>query len=140
MSKYPQEMFEQHSETLRRLLGQDIWADGNRREARNRRIAQGVGILALGALVMWAWPAPAAAQPSMPCHKTTVITAQLERQYGETLVAGGLQTNGNLLQVYASDEKGTWTVVSTTPDGTSCVVAAGKGGWQSLEALKGNIA
>jgi hypothetical protein len=46
-------------------------------------------------------------------------------------VAFGLQSNGNLLQVYSSEEKGTWTVVSTTPTGMSCIVAAGKR-WESL--------
>jgi len=50
-------------------------------------------------------------------------------------VAFGLQSNGNLLQVYASEDKNTWTVVSTTPAGLSCIVAAGKS-WESLPFLK----
>ena len=54
-----------------------------------------------------------------------------EQQYEEAPVAFGLQSNGNLLQVYASTEKDTWTVVSTTPNGMSCIVAAGKK-WESL--------
>jgi hypothetical protein len=37
--------------------------------------------------------------------------------------------------VYASEEKGTWTVVSTTPNGLSCIVAAGKT-WESLPLIK----
>jgi hypothetical protein len=67
----------------------------------------------------------------MPCHDATEIAKQLNAKYQEAPVAFGLQTNGNLLQVYASKEKGTWTVVSTTPAGMSCIVAAGKG-WESL--------
>ncbi len=71
----------------------------------------------------------------MPCHNATEIAKQLSSKYDEAPVAFGLQSNGNLLQVYASDEKGTWTVVSTTPNGLSCIVAAGKT-WESLPPIK----
>ena len=71
----------------------------------------------------------------MPCHNATDIAKQLSSKYDESPVAFGLQSNGNLLQVYASEEKNTWTVVSTTPNGLSCIVAAGKT-WESLPALK----
>ena len=62
----------------------------------------------------------------MPCHNATEIAKQLSSKYEEAPVAFGLQSNGNLLQVYASEDKNTWTVVSTTPGGLSCIVAAGK--------------
>jgi hypothetical protein len=71
----------------------------------------------------------------MPCHNASEIAKQLSSKYSEAPVAFGLQSNGNLLQVYSSEEKGTWTVVSTTPTGMSCIVAAGKG-WESLPAVK----
>ena len=71
----------------------------------------------------------------MPCHNATEIAKQLSSRYSEAPVAFGLQSNGNLLQVYSSEEKGTWTVVSTTPAGVSCIVAAGKR-WESLPAVK----
>jgi hypothetical protein len=71
----------------------------------------------------------------MPCHNATEIAKQLNSRYDESPVAFGLQSNGNLLQVYASEEKGTWTVVSTTPNGLSCIVAAGKS-WESLPLIK----
>ena len=67
----------------------------------------------------------------MPCHNATEVAKQLSSKYDEAPVAFGLQSNGNLLQVYFSEEKGTWTVVSTTPAGMSCIVAAGKR-WESL--------
>jgi hypothetical protein len=82
---------------------------------------------------------PLAAQQStnvrMPCHKAEEIAKQLTSRYAEAPVAFGLQSNGNLLQVYASEEKGTWTVVSTTPAGLSCIVAAGKT-WETLPLIK----
>jgi hypothetical protein len=71
----------------------------------------------------------------MPCHNASEIAKQLSNRYDEAPVAFGLQSNGNLLQVYFSQEKDTWTVVSTTPSGMSCIVAAGKR-WESLPAVK----
>jgi hypothetical protein len=84
---------------------------------------------------------PIAAQqmspPTMPmlCHNASEIAKQLNSRYDESPVAFGLQANGNLLQVFASAEKNTWTVVSTTPNGLSCIVAAGKT-WESLPPTK----
>lgn len=77
----------------------------------------------------------APSNPRMPCHNAVEIAKQLSNKYDEAPVAFGLQSNGNLLQVYASEEKGTWTVVSTTPAGMSCIVAAGKR-WESLPVVK----
>jgi hypothetical protein len=77
----------------------------------------------------------APSNPRMPCHNATEIAKQLSNKYAEAPVAFGLQSNGNLLQVYASEEKGTWTVVSTSPTGMSCIVAAGKR-WESLPYSK----
>jgi len=77
-------------------------------------------------LTFLAAAAPAAAQPAMPCHSATDIAKQLGSKYDEAPVAMGLQSNGNLLQVYASEREGTWTVVTTTPAGLSCIVAVGK--------------
>ena len=78
-----------------------------------------------------AFTSPLAAQANqggvrMPCHNAAEIAKQLSTRYDEAPVAFWLQSNGNLLQVYSSTEKETWTVVSTTPNGVSCIVAAGK--------------
>lgn len=91
------------------------------------------------ALACGAFSAPLAAQQAnggnLPCHNATEIAKQLNSKYDEAPVAFGVQSNGNLLQVYASKDQGTWTVVSTTPTGVSCIVAAGKR-WESLPYLK----
>lgn len=98
--------------------------------------------LLLSALVLacGAYASPLGAQtaptsPRMPCHKATEIAKQLSQKYSEAPVAFGLQSNGNLLQVYFSQEKDTWTVVSTTPSGMSCILAAGKR-WENLPVVK----
>ena len=62
----------------------------------------------------------------MPCDKSQEVARQLSSRYDEAPIAFGLQSNGNLLQVYASEDGGTWTIVSTSPTGISCIVGAGK--------------
>ena len=71
----------------------------------------------------------------IPCHDATEIAKQLSKKYEEAPIAFGLQSNGNLLQIYTSETKHTWTVVSTTPAGKSCIVAAGKR-WETLPFVK----
>lgn len=66
------------------------------------------------------------------CHRYDEIARQLGNRYKEAPVSLGVQTNGNLLQVFASQDNGTWTILSTSPSGTTCVVAAGKS-WESLK-------
>lgn len=67
----------------------------------------------------------------MPCHDAAEIAKQLRNKYDEVPVAFGLQNNGNLLQVFSSEKKRTWTLVSTNPNGLSCIIAAGKH-WETL--------
>ena len=96
-------------------------------------------VIACGA---FASPLGAQTAPSnqrVPCHNAIEIARQLSSKYDEAPVAFGLQSNGNLLQVYSSSEKDTWTVVSTTPTGVSCIVAAGKR-WESLPAVNNDPA
>ena len=78
---------------------------------------------------------PAASGLRIPCHDATEIARQLSKKYEEAPIAFGLQSNGNLLQIYTSATKHTWTVVSTTPAGKSCIVAAGKR-WENLPFVK----
>ena len=74
--------------------------------------------------------AAAASTPSvgarMPCHDYQTIVDTLGKRYGEAPVSLGLQTNGNVLQVFTSEESGSWTILSVAPSGLGCIVAAGK--------------
>jgi hypothetical protein len=62
----------------------------------------------------------------MPCHDYQKIVETLDKRYGESPVSLGLQTNGNVLQVFSSPESGSWTILSVAPSGIGCIVAAGK--------------
>jgi hypothetical protein len=69
----------------------------------------------------------------VPCSAYTEIARQLGDRYEEAPVSLGLQANGNLLQVFASPASGTWTIVSTAPNGFACVVAVGEH-WEHVKA------
>lgn len=71
-------------------------------------------------------PVPAEAQPPMPCGKRDALVAQLEGRYGETRRSVGLQSGRGIVETYANDKTGSWTILVTTPDGLSCLVAAGE--------------
>ena len=81
-------------------------------------LSTGFGILGLAAQ-------HATAAPSY-CGPRDNVAAQLEAQYGETRQSVGLSQEDHLLEVFASLETGSWTITITTPDGVSCLVAAGQ--------------
>lgn len=76
----------------------------------------------------------AAAVMQLSCHDYREVLRQLGDRYEEAPVSIGAQSNGNMLQVFASTRSGTWTIVSTAPNGTACILAAGKG-WETMTAL-----
>jgi hypothetical protein len=72
-----------------------------------------------------------AAEAQMVCGKRDAIVAQLERKYGETRRSVGLQQGRAVVEVYASEKTGSWTILVTGTDGKSCLMAAG----DAFEAL-----
>ena len=77
-------------------------------------------VLTLAALVV-----PAAAAAQQQCADRSVVTERLEVNYGETFAGGGLRNSESIFEVWMSEESGTWTIIMTTPNGQSCVMAAG---------------
>ncbi len=69
----------------------------------------------------------------LPCFSYGEVARQLKGTYQEAPVSLGLQANGNLLQVFSSARSGSWTIVSTSPDGKACILAAGRN-WENLKA------
>ena len=72
---------------------------------------------------------PAAAQGNV-CGQREMIVQRLLEQYGETRQSMGLQRNNGVVEVFASAESGTWTILVTLPNGMTCLVAAGEA-WDS---------
>ena len=68
----------------------------------------------------------ALAQGQSVCGKRPDIITQLERKYGETRQSVGVQQNRGVVEVYASPESGSWTIIITDPRGLTCLIAAGE--------------
>jgi len=74
---------------------------------------------------------PAAAQQGK-CNTRAVIASLLAGEYQETRRAMAMtQPAGTLLEIYAGEPGGTWTITITTPSGPTCIVAAGTS-WQPV--------
>lgn len=71
--------------------------------------------------------AGAAAAQTANCAPRTAIVDRLASKYGESRQSIGLGTNNAVVEVFASADTGTWTILFTRPDGISCLMAAGQG-------------
>lgn len=63
---------------------------------------------------------------SRHCADRDRIVERLAAGYGETRQTVGIGSDNTLVEVFASLETGTWTIVVTTPGGPSCLVASGQ--------------
>jgi len=82
-----------------------------------------VTALALSAAVLVS-PVPVAAQ-SM-CGARDAVVDMLGARYGETVRSVGLAGTNRIVEVFASDETGSWTIVVTNAAGVTCLVASGQ--------------
>jgi hypothetical protein len=78
-------------------------------------------------------PPTVAQAQGLTCLPRAALIERLEGRYKEHLAGGGLQSPQQLLEVWASDETGSFTVFVTRPDGVACVVATGQH-WNSVTA------
>jgi hypothetical protein len=84
-----------------------------------------LGRATLGALALSiATGGPAAAQAI--CGKRDAIVAKLEQKYGETRRSFGLQQGRGLVEIWASERTGSWTILVTRTNGQTCLIAAGE--------------
>ena len=60
------------------------------------------------------------------CQTHAGLATLLEERYAEKPVAAGLEAGGRLIELFASADNTSWTMVTTTPAGESCVMAAGE--------------
>ena len=71
---------------------------------------------------------PLSAQAQGPqCAKRDQVMDLLATKYGETRQGMGIADNSSVMEVFASDETGTWTITVSSPDGIMCLVASGQG-------------
>ncbi len=77
----------------------------------------------------------AQAAVAMPhCGSRDDVVASLADQYDETHRASGLESETGLMEIWASDAGGSWTILLTRPDGQTCVMATGSHWLETIEA------
>ena len=72
-----------------------------------------------------------AALATEACATRSDIVDQLKGKYQETHRASGLQTDTKMVEIWTSPSSGSWTILVTSADGTSCIAAAGQN-WLDL--------
>ncbi len=77
----------------------------------------------------------APAQAQQVCTMRTDLIKMLNEKYLEQAIGQGLIGERAMLEVYVS-EKGTFTVVSSFPNGVACIIAAGNN-WQVMKPERG---
>jgi type IV secretory pathway TrbL component len=85
-----------------------------------------VSLLALGA--------SSPTQAASMCGNRADFIKALNDKYQESGKAIGIAGQVNLVEVFAS-KSGTWTILFTTPQGKTCIIAAGSS-WEDLPPTK----
>ena len=67
----------------------------------------------------------ATASMAGPCADRATVVDALTGDYGERAQGFGLTRTGELMEVFANPETGSWSIVITTPDGSSCFGSVG---------------
>lgn len=75
--------------------------------------------------------APSEGAAQVACNQRDNVLGHLARKYQEVPVAIGVTNRGGLVEVLTTGDGKTWTIIISTPDGQSCLVAAGEG-WRAL--------
>jgi hypothetical protein len=79
--------------------------------------------LGLGGVILATQIAHSAPQ----CDTRDRVTALLADKYGETRRGIGIAGDNAVMELYAADATGTWTITVTLPDGQMCLMASGVG-------------
>jgi hypothetical protein len=82
-------------------------------------LAFGLSILTLSAPL-------AEAQNARTCADREKIVARLAEKYGESRQALGLGAQGAMIEIFASETSGSWTITMTMPNGATCLMATGQ--------------
>ncbi len=93
------------------------------------KMTMGLGIMVLAAQQVQA----------QNCAPREDIIQRLAETYGETRRGIGIARQGSVMEVYASDSSGSWTITVTLPDGVTCLIASGQAYEDVTEALPPNV-
>lgn len=76
----------------------------------------------------------ASAQQMRQCAKRPDVVDRLNSVFGESRRGVGIAANNAVMEVFASEKTGTWTIVVTNAKGISCLVASGEA-YETVEDL-----
>lgn len=96
-----------------------------------RSLAISNGISTMLATILTVAPTAALAQSGF-CGPRSTVVEDLAEKYQEAPVAIGVTSGGGLVEVLSSSDGETWTIIVSTPEGVSCLIAAGEG-WRPIE-------
>lgn len=90
------------------------------------RIAGAAVVAALfSAAPIGAAPAAAATPEGLQCYDRDVIVEVLRREFGETQKRADLHDGPGLVEFFANTESGSWTILLTPDEHSSCVIQSG---------------
>ena len=72
---------------------------------------------------------PAVAQ--LVCNERAKLLELLAKRYQEAPIAAGVTNTGGLVEILTDPKGHTWTIIVTSPQGISCLVAAGED-WRGI--------
>ena len=78
------------------------------------------------------------AQNLRHCAARDTVVERLAEKYGESRQALGLGTQGAVVEIFASESSGSWTITVTLPNGSTCLMATGQAFEQLAEVLPAN--
>lgn len=70
------------------------------------------------------------------CGERDSVVDRLADKFGETRQSIGLGANNAVVEVFASQDTGTWTITVTMPSGVTCLLASG----QAFETMNEDLA
>jgi hypothetical protein len=79
---------------------------------------------------------PAQAQQMQGCEDHAQISKRLDIKFREELAATAFNQYGWLIELYASSDGKSWTLVGTRPNGPACVFGVGRD-WQMVAPITG---
>lgn len=82
--------------------------------------------LGFGGLLLAATPSQSQPQQGAACAERTQIVERLKSKYGESRRGIGLNQSNGVVEVFASAQTGSWTILVTLPNGMTCLLAAGQ--------------
>lgn len=91
------------------------------------KMTMGLGLMALAAQQVNAQPEN--------CAPRQVIVQKLTQEFGESRRGLGLIRQTAVMEVFASEDSGSWTIIVTRSNGITCLIAAGQGYEALAEAL-----